>query len=515
MELYVKSRGSGFDSGKESQDYFYWLKCGSNEKKEPSKFYEQQELQKLLEPEEFGLAIARINGRLCLKIARLATLDRYDFSKTQIFNSIVCMSKNESEEAILRGIAAAALEENSKVQAIVDKCVVSDNQSPCGWRVDPTLITELSKLKASTHESAQEECRAGKDGAALRSELSDELNRYSLPSHDGTLVVVTRFVDPANIAKACVWRSLSALHQGRENAWETISNPNRKKPLEIKGSDGAKAMRMFVMSRGQAPEKDYNWIEYAKGGSHRLQPQIWNKLKGLVDVSAPGIILAKMDGHCVLMVAQLESASRRDHVKRVISNSFILIADEKEEQTLRGIAVSALRGELVSLVDPHISSDNNAELGFIVSDKLIEQLSTLRASGNNPPNPERRAGSSNNNFKQALAEELDACALPGKTGPLVVVTKYKDPKVLADAQVWRSLSALHQGKKNAWEIDGTTGKWVSLSSPGSEAKRSDKGPIDISDLLGRNVEVPSTSDGSWFRKVSGIFGGGRSGINSK
>ncbi|MCI0490395.1 MAG: hypothetical protein L0229_27695 [Blastocatellia bacterium] len=230
MQVYVRSRGRGPDrkESKETQDYFYWLECETNEKTSPLEFWAMKEYARLIEPEEFGLLIARRDSKLVLIVARLISTDRIDFQQTPVFNSLVCISDDPEDERCLRGIAVAALDENGGcLRDIVDQAITFDADSPIGWRVSKDLVDKLKEFDALGSSPPKEENLTGENNRILREGLKKDLNECALPTRSGILVVVTKFISIGDFVTAEVWRSLSA--GVSSNDWLPLKNFNTEK----------------------------------------------------------------------------------------------------------------------------------------------------------------------------------------------------------------------------------------------------------------------------------------------
>ena len=208
-------------------------------------------------------------------------------------------------------------------------------------------------------------------------------------------------------------------------------------------------IELFVQSRGFGPDKDYQWIRLSDG--YMVDPPVVSEdaYLGLFQSGAPSIIAIRQAKWLYLLVSGLSCEERIDFMRRPIQNAVAIIVHPDQEDIVRGIIVVALRkpDRFALLLDQLITTDydsspDEGSVGFTVDSGLVDQIAVFKAVGRNDPVMTKRQGANNDVFRNALAMELDEARLPDIEGPLVVVTKNKDPETLRVASVWRSLSAL-------------------------------------------------------------------------
>ncbi|MEA5467287.1 hypothetical protein VB714_00275, partial [Spirulina sp. 06S082] len=102
-----------------------------------------------------------------------------------------------------------------------------------GFQVSRSDLLKLLEVPASesfANDPPDTTPKIGKNIPKLRTELAEELKKYSLPSQRGALVVVTGFKERETFARSGVWRSLSKLIETEEDSWEDVpvlSNEDR------------------------------------------------------------------------------------------------------------------------------------------------------------------------------------------------------------------------------------------------------------------------------------------------
>lgn len=205
-------------------------------------------------------------------------------------------------------------------------------------------------------------------------------------------------------------------------------------------------MEWYIRSCGVGPEHGYGWVRVDQGGQKRLEPAVLKTLKmyDLVEHEVFSVGLERSDEKLVLLVTGLKVEQSRDYQRRRVSNSMVCTGVSTDEPTLRAIAAHALRGGLDVLVDQAIQSDFDPKgVGFLVAPDLVAHLREQKAAGSAEPRVlDSRIGKNEEHLRRDLAEELDACQLPRRNGPLVVVTRNTDGGRMRLARVWRGVSRL-------------------------------------------------------------------------
>ncbi len=167
--------------------------------------------------------------RLLLLVTALPSKSRMDNRTRTIYNSVLWVGK-DSDEATLRAIAIKAL--NGELADQVDKAVLSDNDpNKPGFTVDFEKLNRdnLALPYVDVKENPDNSNKIGNLSALKNSLIAEELKKYSLPKHDGMLVVVCSTVSESSLKQAKVWRGLSDTIYGDE--WLELS-------ANVKGDTG-------------------------------------------------------------------------------------------------------------------------------------------------------------------------------------------------------------------------------------------------------------------------------------
>ena len=200
-------------------------------------------------------------------------------------------------------------------------------------------------------------------------------------------------------------------------------------------------MQIYINSSGVAPEHDYRWMRVDDGDQAAPPLLDSEQIKVLREEERFSVVLVRSSAALGLLATGLKTDGRSDYTHRLIRNTVACISDTSEERVIRGIAVSALQGELDGLIDQAVQSNVDVPLGFEVSPELIDMLSQLQARDDlEPEHLENRIGKNSLWLRQDLAEELNTYKLPERDGVLIVVTTLVAPARFIQAQVWRGLS---------------------------------------------------------------------------
>ena len=221
-------------------------------------------------------------------------------------------------------------------------------------------------------------------------------------------------------------------------------------------------MEIYVQSRGIS--QDYCWL--TENSQHRVPSPIPQQITDLIQTEALSVVIARLNNQLLLLVTGLEASDRTDFQNRKIRNSVAWLGEDsdKDERTLRALAVSALRGSLKEEIDSAVKS--GGEEGFQVCFEDIKEITSRAKAGNQPLKPgmeKKQIGRTSDELKVQLANVLNQYCLPKSKSevqaivPLVVVTGIQAREALEKAGVWRSLSSLIDSNSKGWEELGNYG----------------------------------------------------------
>ena len=230
MEIYVLSRGFAQD------DDYRWLRITENDqqRKEPPIY---EEVIDLIESEAPSVVLVRSHAQLFLLITAIKPEGRKDVWNRQIRISIAWLGK-DSDEPVLRRLAARALEENERnsLTEEISRAVTLGGEA--GFQVSFQDILQLASIDPTgelpENEPPDTKKKIGRTSPKLKNELSQELKKYHLPTEKGvlvSLVVVTEIKERDTLEKAGVWRGLSSLAD--TEGWEEIPSSGLSKFLRI------------------------------------------------------------------------------------------------------------------------------------------------------------------------------------------------------------------------------------------------------------------------------------------
>lgn len=204
-------------------------------------------------------------------------------------------------------------------------------------------------------------------------------------------------------------------------------------------------LRWHVLSRGRDPEHDYQWVAVDEASPPRRErpPRLEPGAAQLVQSEHPSVLVTRVGSELLLFVTALET-SRRDVQSRPIRNALAVTGDESDEGLIRALLQLSLRDEgraaLGRALDGAVSE--TADGGFDVRLERLAPLAMDAASPAPPAELNSRLAPNTEEERRALADQLEAFALPPGQGPLVVVTGAVGAERLEAARLWRGLSRL-------------------------------------------------------------------------
>lgn len=225
-----------------------------------------------------------------------------------------------------------------------------------------------------------------------------------------------------------------------------------------------------IQTRGYSQENDYRWFLIPSNGPRRPDaPVFLNSIEGLIDgldiqdlidFQRPSLVLARYGKFLFLLVTALEAdSSRVDYMGRPIRNSvawtFEVSAESSEdEKIIRAITISALKGELGSLISTSIWNDDSKDYGFQVSFEKLESVGkTFDNLESASPEPKRFIGGDSAQIRKELCDELSKNRLKDDEGLLILVTTLKSEEAMRNLPVWRGISSRFN----------SDGEWLDIS----------------------------------------------------
>lgn len=212
MKVYVKSRGYDASHG------YQWHELTPETEKTISipAAYDDYGLRQMIQAEAESYLLGRFGQDLVLLITGVRSFSRMDFISRVIRDSLLWVSEN-SDEHLMRGIAAQALREPEWLPTLLDRAIAFDDEK--GFTVSWELFNSLLVNKAVGQQEPNSAFQIRKLSAASRQELGNELQSTRLPKKQGLLVVVTGINSLQEMVEAKVWRGLSLGVKGEED-WE-------------------------------------------------------------------------------------------------------------------------------------------------------------------------------------------------------------------------------------------------------------------------------------------------------
>ncbi len=218
MTIYILSRGQ-----KEDQDYS-WFKINKESLiRETPPIFKRVPVETVIDHQKPSIILARKGSNLLLLVTGLkAREERADFMGRSVRNSIAWIDYNSEEaEKKMRSIAIRAL--NNELESEIEQAISIGGEY--GFQVDREAIEQLASPENLESQPAKTVCKLGKNYQKLRQELAEELQKYSIPSRDGFLIIITTLKAKSALSLSGVWRGLSDRIENEE--WEIISKTNQ------------------------------------------------------------------------------------------------------------------------------------------------------------------------------------------------------------------------------------------------------------------------------------------------
>ncbi len=216
MDIYVQSSGVELNLG------YRWLHITEScqYRKEPPLSL----ITNLIESESYSVVLTRLPPEtLLLLITSIEAQERRDFLNRQIYISVAWVGK-ESDELILRQLAASALDENQQnyLAEKINRAVTigGDDGFQVSFQDMQELVLKNQELPVSQPPDLTN--KIGRNSPKMKNVLAKELRKYRLPKAEVPLVVVTGVKERDVLEKARVWRSLSILVDTED--WQPIGN---------------------------------------------------------------------------------------------------------------------------------------------------------------------------------------------------------------------------------------------------------------------------------------------------
>ncbi|MFY7806327.1 MAG: hypothetical protein ACOVQ7_23175 [Limnoraphis robusta] len=218
MTIYILSRGQ-----KEDQDYSWFKIKKENLIRETPPIFKRVPVETVIDHQKPSMILARQDSEFVLLVTGLkAREERADFMGRSVRNSIAWVDYNSEEaEKKLRSIAIRALK--NELESELDKAI-SIGGEYC-FQVDKDAIEQLASPENIESQPAETVCKLGKNCPELRQDLAEELQKYSIPSRDGFLIIITTLKAKSALSLSGVWRGLSDRIDNEE--WEIIPHSNQ------------------------------------------------------------------------------------------------------------------------------------------------------------------------------------------------------------------------------------------------------------------------------------------------
>lgn len=218
MTIYILSRGQ-----KEDQDYSWFkIKTESLIRETPPIFTEVR-VETVIDHQKPSIILARKGSNLLLLVTGLkAREERADFMGRSVRNSIAWVDYNSEEaEKKLRSLAIRAFK--NELESEIDQAISIGGEY--GFQVNKNAIEQLASPENLESQPAETVCKLGKNCPKLRQDLAEELQKYSIPSRDGFLIIITTLKAKSALSLSGVWRGLSDRIENEE--WEIIPHSNQ------------------------------------------------------------------------------------------------------------------------------------------------------------------------------------------------------------------------------------------------------------------------------------------------
>jgi hypothetical protein len=223
MTIYILSRGQ-----KEDQDYSWFKIKKENLIRETPPIFKRVPVETVIEHQKPSMILARQDSEFLLLVTGLkAREERTDFMGRSVRNSIAWVySDSEEHEKILRFLAIRALK--NELESELDQAITIGGEY--GFQVDRNALEQLAFPENIESQPAEIVCKLGKNCPKLRQNLAEELQKYSIPSRDGFLIIITTLKAKSALSLSGVWRGLSDRIENEE--WEIIPNRNQFLPSQ-------------------------------------------------------------------------------------------------------------------------------------------------------------------------------------------------------------------------------------------------------------------------------------------
>ncbi|MEA5522781.1 hypothetical protein [Limnoraphis robusta] len=218
MTIYILSRGQ-----KEDQDYS-WFKIKTESLiRETPPIFKRVPVETVIDHQKPSMILARQNSEFVLLVTGLkAREERADFMGRSVRNSIAWVDYNSEEaEKKLRSLAILALKNELELE--IDRAI--NIGAEYGFQVNKNAIEQLASPENLESQPAETVCKLGKNCPKLRQELAEELQKSSIPSRDGFLIIITTLKAKSALSLSGVWRGLSDRIENEE--WEIIPHSNQ------------------------------------------------------------------------------------------------------------------------------------------------------------------------------------------------------------------------------------------------------------------------------------------------
>lgn len=227
MTIYILSRGQ-----KEDQDYC-WLKINKeNLIRETPPIFKRVPVETVIDHQKPSMILAHQNSELVLLVTGLkAREERADFMGRSVRNSIAWVDYNSEEaDKKMRSLAIRALK--NELESEIEQAISIGGEY--GFQVDRDAIEKLASPETLKSQPPETVCKLGKNYQKLRQELAEELQKYSIPSRDGFLIIITTLKAKSALTLSGVWRGLSERIENEE--WEIIPSSNQFLPSPTSSS---------------------------------------------------------------------------------------------------------------------------------------------------------------------------------------------------------------------------------------------------------------------------------------
>ncbi|MCG5057329.1 MAG: hypothetical protein KA714_04820 [Limnoraphis sp. WC205] len=218
MTIYILSRGQ-----KEDQDYSWFKIKKENLIRETPPIFKRVRVETVIDHQKPSMILARQDSEFVLLVTGLkAREERADFMGRSVRNSIAWVySDSEEHDKILRSLAIRALK--NELESEIDRAINIGGEY--GFQVNKDSIEQLASPENLESKPAETVCKLGKNSPKLRQKLAEELQKYSIPSRDDFLIIITTLKAKSALSLSGVWRGLSDRIESEE--WEIVPHSNQ------------------------------------------------------------------------------------------------------------------------------------------------------------------------------------------------------------------------------------------------------------------------------------------------